>query len=75
MGNRRVGDKVRLINPKSVYWFTGPHMRDEPMSITGVIVEIDHERYLGDRNTEYLVKFDGDGRESWYGYSEIRKEL
>ena len=69
---RQVGDRVRLIRRGSVYWFTGPHMGDRPMPITGSIVEIDFDHYVGESNCPFRIKFD-DSRESWYATKEIRK--
>ena len=69
---RQIGDRVKVINKESVHWFTGPHMGDKPMPITGKIVQINPDHFVGVNARAYLIKFD-DGRESWYGTEEIRK--
>ena len=68
----KIGDRVVLTRYGSIRWFTGAHMRDDPMPITGTIVEIDGKHYEGNHCRECKIKFDDD-RELWYGYEEIRK--
>lgn len=68
----KIGDRVRVTNPQSVHWFTGPHMRDRPMPITGEIIKIDFEHIEGYNARPYKIRFD-DARMSWYDSWELDK--
>lgn len=68
----QVEDRITLIKHSSVHWFTGPHMNDKPMPITGNIEEIDDSHWEGEHHREYKIRFD-DGRYGWYAYKEILK--
>ena len=70
----KVGDRVILTRHKSVAHFTGAHMRDKPMAITGNITEIDWDHDEGEHSRPIEIRFD-DGRRSWYGEWEIKKVL
>jgi len=69
----KVGDRVILTRHKSVAHFTGAHMRDKPMAITGTIMEIDNSHYEGNHNREYGITFDDRVGVWWYAYREIKK--
>jgi hypothetical protein len=68
----KIGDRVRITRPGSVHWFTGPHMRDRPMPITGTIIEIDFYHVEGRHARPYKIRFD-DTRESWYDSWEFEE--
>ena len=68
----KVGDRVILTRHKSVAHFTGAHMRDKPMAITGNVLDVDYEHYEGQHRREICIGFD-DNRISWYGSWEIKR--
>ena len=67
----KVGDRVILTRGDSVRWFTGAHMRDNPMPITGTIIKKDINHIEGYHARSYLIRFD-DNRESWYDSWEFK---
>ena len=68
----KVGDRVKLTRADSVHHFTGPHMRDNPMPITGEIVEKDLDHLEGYHPRPYRIRFD-DGRHGWYDSWEFKR--
>jgi hypothetical protein len=63
----QVGDKVRLINPQSVHWFSSVGM-----TIRGAIEKIDPAYYQGNHNRPFLIRFT-DGRTGAYARNEIKR--
>ena len=68
----KVGDRIKITRHDSVHWYTGGHMRDDPMPITGTIVEKDLNHLEGYHARPLKVRFD-DGRETWWDDWEMDK--
>jgi hypothetical protein len=63
-----LGDRVVLTRKKTINHFLAGRM-----SITGEVVRIDEEHYVGLSNRPIFVMFDGDGRIASYSRIEVQK--
>lgn len=68
-GDIKVGDKVKLINPKSV-----KHFEVGGLSVIGTVEKIDQSHFVGRHRRPYFVRFDDHPLGLWsYAYSELLK--